>query len=372
MSTLKAWGWTQEWQEAWEALTAPGRHHEDSVLEGATGANLLAMPGRILSQREDVFSVITEVGMVSAHPAGVLFHRYTEEERPAVGDWVALESAEDGALVTEVLPRRSRFLREAPGGRGLAQLVAANVDTVFVVSPVSELNLNRIERFLVAICAGGAEPTVVLSKADLVTPEQRLAALTQVRGLMEGVPALCTATPWITRDDVLEEFEPLLYPGRTYALVGASGAGKSTLLNALVGEELQATGQVRDVDGKGRHVTSFRELFALPSGALVMDTPGMREFALWSDAGGLERVFADICRLAADCRFSDCAHEAEPGCAVQGAVGEGRLTRRRLENWRSLQDEMGENLSRRHVMAARRERGDFRRKKKRDKRFSGR
>ena len=372
MSTLRSWGWSDEWQKAWELLTPPGRHVDDVVFDGASGASMLAVPGRILSQREDVFTVATELGHISAHPAGVLFHRCTEEERPAVGDWVAVETADDGALVTDVLTRRSRFLREAPGGRGVAQLVATNVDTVFVVSPISELNLNRIERFLLAICAGGAEPAVVLSKGDLVIPEQCLAALTQVRGLMEGLVVLSTSAPWSARQDVLEEFEPMLKAGQTYALVGASGAGKSTLLNSLVGEELQATGEVRDVDGKGRHVTSFRELFALPSGALVMDTPGMREFALWSDSGGLERVFADIFRLARDCRFSDCAHEGEPGCAVQGAVGEGRLTVRRLENWRSLQAEMGENVTRRQVMAARRERGDFRRKKKRDKRFSGR
>src|SRR5690606_32683332 len=118
--------------------------------------------------------------------------------------------------------------------------------------------------------------------------------------------------------------------GKTYALVGASGAGKSTLLNALVGEQRQATGEVRDADGKGRHITSFRELFALPSGALMMDTPGMREFALWADAGGLERVFADVLRLAAECRFSDCSHHSEPGCAVQGALEEARLSLRRL------------------------------------------
>jgi ribosome biogenesis GTPase len=368
--TLQAWGWNEEWQKAWVALTSSGRDATD-LLDGASGAQLLALPGRVLSQREDTFTVATEVGTLQAHPAGVLFHRCAEEDRPAVGDWVSLETG-DGVLVTGVLPRRSRFLREAPGGRGVAQVMATNVDVVFVVIPVSELNLNRLERFLVAICAGGAEPTVVLSKGDLVTPEQILASSTQVRGLMEGVVVLGTAAPWTRPEAVTEEFEPLLGPGRTYALVGASGAGKSTLLNALVGEQLQVTGEVRDVDGKGRHVTSFRQLFALPGGALMMDTPGMREFALWSDDGGLERVFSDILKWAGGCRFSDCSHESEPGCAVQGALEEGKLTRRRLENWRSLQAEMGENVVRRSGMASRRERGDFRRKKKRDTRFSSR
>lgn len=373
MTTLQAWGWSQDWQAAWDAITAPGRHETDGdVLEGGTGAHLLALPGRILSQREDTFTVATAVGLVSAHPAGVLFHRLSEEERPAVGDWVGLDSVEDGAQVNFVLPRHSRFLREAPGGRGIAQLVATNVDRVFVVGPVSELNLNRLERYMVAICAGGAEPVVVLSKGDLVTPEQTLASLAQVRGLMKGLVVLSTSSPWSQPDAVREEFESILQPAHTYALVGASGAGKSTLLNALVGEDLQATGDVRDADGKGRHVTSFRELFALPGGALVMDTPGMREFALWADGGGLETVFSDIEGWASECRFSDCGHQAEPGCSVQGAVGEGRLTLRRLENWRALKEEMGENVTRRAVMQSRRDRHDLRRKKTRDTRFSGR
>jgi ribosome biogenesis GTPase len=283
-----------------------------------------------------------------------------------------VETSGEGSLVTGVLPRQTRFLREAPGGRGVAQIVAANVDAVFLVSPVPELNLNRLERFMVAICAGGAQPIVVLSKADLVSPEQVVAWQTQVRELMEGVPTLVTSTPWEQQELVQQEFAELLQPARTYALVGSSGAGKSTLLNALVGERRQATGEVREGDGKGRHVTTFRELFALPSGALMMDTPGMREFALWADDGGMERVFADIFRLAQACRFSDCSHQSEPGCAVQGAVGEGRLSLRRLENWRSLQSEMGENVARRTVMRARRDRGDLRRKKQRDRRFSGR
>lgn len=356
MAKLQAWGWSEAWQTAWETARLDG-----------------AVPGRILSQREDTFTVVTEDGTRLAHPAGVLFHRCAEQERPAVGDWVALEVGEDGgALVTHVLARRSRFLREAPGGRGVAQLVATNVDTVFIVSPVSELNLNRLERFLVAICAGGAEPTVVLSKGDLVTAEQLLAAATQVRALMDEVSVLCTSAPRENPEAVREEFRPLLLLGSTYALVGASGAGKSTLLNALVGQELQATGQVREGDGKGRHVTSFRQLFALPNGALMMDTPGMREFALWADDGGLERVFSDIVGWAESCRFSNCTHHAEPGCQVQSALADGRLSQRRLDNWRVLDSEMLDNVSRRSVMQARRERGDLRRKKKRDTRFSGR
>lgn len=317
--------------------------------------------------------VATTEGVVAAHPAGVLFYKYSSEELPAVGDWVGLDVSEDeGALVSLVLPRRSRFVREAPGGRGMAQLVACNVDVVFVVCPASDLNLNRVERFLVAIHAGGARPCVVLSKADLVSEQQLLAASAQVRGLQQGLRLLISGSPWDQQETLRKEFDSVLEPRQTCALVGVSGAGKSTLLNALAGEDLQQTGSVREGDGKGRHVTSFRELFALPNGALMMDTPGMREFALWSDEGGIEAVFADIVALQAGCRFNDCAHESEPGCMVQEAIKQGQLSLRRLDNWRSLCQEMDDNETRRDQRRARRERTEYRRKKKRDKRFSQR
>lgn len=353
---LTAWGWNEDLEKFWRAQERPG-----------------ALVGRIISQREDTYSIISEEGLLSAHPAGVLFHKKDELARPAVGDWVAVETtAQGGALVTLVLPRRSYFLREASGGRGVAQVVASNVDVVFLVTPVCDVNLNRLERFMVAICAGGAQPAVVLSKGDLASPEQEIAAAAEVRGLMEGLKVLSTSTPWSRRQNVCAEFEPHLVAGQTYALVGSSGAGKSSLLNALVGEQRQQTGEVREGDGKGRHVTSFRELFSLPGGALVMDTPGMREFALWADDGGLEQVFADLSARAEQCRFADCTHLSEPGCAVLGAVEEGALSRRRVDNWRTLAAEMVENQSRQQVMRARRERGDLRRKKQRDRRFSRR
>ncbi len=354
---LGPWGWNDQWQKTWDAL--------------ALGDAFC--PGRIRSQREDVFHLITAKGPLLAESAGVLFHRCSQEERPAVGDWVAVDlSTEDGAVVTQVLPRRSRFLREAPGARGVAQIVATNVDTVLIVIPVADLNLNRLERFLVATCAGGADPTVILSKGDLVDPDLLEPMTEQVRALKEDLTVVCSANPLADAEKVRTQFAGLLEAGVTYALVGSSGAGKSTLINALAGADLQQTAEVREGDGKGRHVTSFRELFALPHGALMMDTPGMREFALWSDAGGLEQVFGELERLAARCRFSDCAHDGEPGCAVAQAVAERELTVRRLENWRALQAEMGENVARRTLAQGRRDRTDLRRKKKRDRRFSGR
>ncbi len=353
---LSAWGWTTNWQTVWQ----------DQRLAGS------AQPGRILSQRDDIFTIAIEGFIVSAHSSGSLLQRSSAEERPAVGDWVAVERMDDDALVTHVLPRRSRFLREAAGGRGVAQLVASNVDVIFLVCPVSSFSANRLERLLLAICAGGAEPVLVLSKGDLMASEERQALLLESDGLMEGLTVVCTSSARNSPERVRAEFQSLLQAGHTYALVGTSGAGKSTLLNCLIGEERQNTGAVRESDGKGRHVTSFRELFAIPGGSLVMDTPGMREFALWSDVGGLERVFGDVNRLVQECQFSNCTHQSEPGCAVQAALKSRTLKLRRYDNWRTLKSEMEGNVDRRSVMEGRRQRVDWKRKQKRDERFSDR
>ena len=363
---LAAWGWGEEWAEAYQALD----------LDPA-----LNCPGRILSQRENTFTVVTAEGLVWAHPAGILFHRHTTRERPGVGDWVVLEGfdcpltdEESSVVLTHsvigVLPRRSCFLREAPGGRGEAQVVATNVDKVFVVNPTDDVNLNRIERFVVAIVSGGAAPAVVLSKGDLAQEPEVEKARQEVEGLAEGLEVVVCSNAGTRTAAIRECLYKLLEKGETYALVGASGVGKSTLVNALMGEEVQETKDVRSTDHKGRHVTTFRELFPLPNGALIMDTPGVREFAMWSQGDGVSRVFSDIEELQSRCRFADCSHHSEPGCAVVEAIEQGSLTRRRLENWRGLLEELSQNEERRDRRQARRERSDFRRKIKRDNRFS--
>ena len=365
---LVAWGWEPRLEEAYEALELSAE---------------LCLPGRILSQREDTFTVMTEEGLRWAHPAGVLFHRCTAVERPGVGDWVVLEAAdceiseEEEEIsvthsVTHVLPRKSCFVREAPGGRGEAQVVATNVDIVFVVNPADDINLNRIERFAVAILSGGARPAAILSKGDLVDDGPLEENLKSVSQLVEELTVIACAHADDDRQAAREAVSPYLQSGKTYALVGASGVGKSTLVNALLGESVQQTGDVREGDSKGRHLTSFRELFPLPGGALIMDTPGVREFAMWSMGEGVGQVFADIEELEQKCRFSDCSHQSEPGCAVREAVEAGLLSERRLSNWRGLREELEENQARRDRRQARRERSQFERKKKRDKRFSRR
>lgn len=365
---LEAWGWNDEWARHYAAADRDPNLH---------------CPGRILSQRENTYTVATEEGLKWAHPAGILFHRGTSGERPGVGDWVVLESfdcpvtdEESSVTVThsvvEVLPRRSCFLREAPGGRGEAQVVATNVDLVFVVNPADDLNLNRIERFAVAIASGGAAPGVILSKGDLVSEAELAEARELVSGLMEDFTVLTCSDAPNQAERVGERLFGKLCGGQTYALVGASGVGKSTLVNALLGDSVQETADVREGDHKGRHVTTFRELFILPNGSLMMDTPGVREFAMWSQGDGISRVFADIEQLQEVCRFSDCSHQTEPGCAVLEAIAKGKLTERRLENWRGLSQELVENEERRDRRQARRDRSDYRRKVKRDKRFSKR
>jgi ribosome biogenesis GTPase len=365
---LLAWGWHDEWAAAYAAVDRDPQLHR---------------PGRILSQREDTFTVATSDGLKWAHPAGVLFHQKTTRSRPGVGDWVVLESfdcpvtdEESSVTVThsvvEVLPRRSCFLREAPGGRGEAQIVATNVDQVFVMNPADDVNLNRIERFVAAIASGGAKPGVILSKGDLVEKGALDTATREVARLMEGLEVVTCRDLPTQIEETRERLFEVLKPGQTYALVGASGVGKSTLVNALMGELVQETKDVREGDHKGRHVTTFRELFALPNGSLVMDTPGVREFAMWSHGDGISQVFSDIESLEEACRFSDCSHDTEPGCAVCEAIQEGQLTQRRLENWRGLLQEATENEERRERRQARQERSKYRRKVKRDKRFSKR
>ncbi len=270
------------------------------------------------------------------------------EDLPAVGDWVALALAVTGdgpAVVHAVLPRDSTFRRQAAGGATVAQVVAANVDVVFLVAGLDgNFNLRRIERYVTAIWDSGAQPVVVLNKADVADAEALPGLVAEVEAVAIGVPVVALSA---RAGEGLEALGPHLLPGRTIALVGSSGVGKSTLVNALLGEERLATGAVRDDDSRGRHTTTHRELVPLPGGAFLLDTPGMREFALWGEGegggeagGGLEATFADVDGLAAGCRFGDCAHEAEPGCAVRAALEDGTLDRARHASWVKLRREL--------------------------------
>jgi len=292
--------------------------------------------------------IYTEHGELRAELAGRLRHG---DEHPAVGDWVAvaLRPSEGRATIHAVLPRRSAFTRKVAWAETKPQVVAANVDVVFVVCGLdANYNVRRIERYLTLAWESGAQPVVLLTKADLcddVDPR-----VYEVESIAFGVPVHAVSAP---HGDGLETVRSYVPAGRTAALLGSSGVGKSTLVNALVGEELLATQGLRD-DGRGRHTTSHRQLVPLPEGGLVLDTPGMRELQLWDADEGMQAAFADVDALAAQCRFADCAHREEPGCAVRAALAGGTLDVERFESWGKLQREL-ERLARKQDARARSE-----------------
>jgi ribosome biogenesis GTPase len=254
-----------------------------------------------------------------------------------VGDWLAIDriDANGDAMIHALMPRKSAFSRRAAGGVGV-QIVAANVDVVFLVAALSnDLNPRRLERYLVAARDSGAAPVIVLTKSDL-SPD-----LDRER---DGVAEIAGDAPVVTlsalKGEGLDALDGWLKPGMTSALLGSSGAGKSTLLNALASEELMSTGAVREADDRGRHTTTHRELFRLPSGALLIDTPGMRELGLVAEEAALEESFADIGALMASCKFSDCGHVAEPGCAVLASLADQSLNPQRWQSYLKLQREL--------------------------------
>jgi len=287
------------------------------------------IPGRVVSATRGRYHVVTAEGELDTTLLGRAAHAGVAL---AVGDWVRL--AGDSLRIVDVLPRASLFSRRAAGTRPDEQLVAANVDVALVVMGLDgDFNPRRLERYLTVAWSEGARPAVALSKADLaheVTTKRRA-----IEAVAPGVEVVvCSALA----EGGVDAVTPLLRSRETIVLLGSSGAGKSTLLNRLADAELQATNAVRAGDDRGRHTTTRRELFRLPSGALVIDTPGMRELALFH--GDVDEAFADIAELAQRCRFGDCRHEREPGCAVRGAIDDGALDRLRLESFRALGREL--------------------------------
>lgn len=285
--------------------------------------------GRVSRVDLGVCTILTDQG-----PVRVAF---PHDADIAVGDMVSFTPGDPHRL-DEIEPRRSAFVRNTAGQETRAQVVAANIDTVFLVNALdAPVNTRRIERALALGWQSGATPVVVLTKADVIAPEALALVLADVAAVALGVEVHVVSAA--TGEGVDAMTDQYLQPGLTVALLGPSGAGKSTLVNALAGEEVMATGDVRK-DGKGRHTTTHRELIPLPGGAFLIDTPGMRSLSLWEAGEGMDKAFADIEELAPQCKFNDCNHDAEPGCAVQAAIAAGALDPERLEGYRKLQGEL--------------------------------
>jgi ribosome biogenesis GTPase len=309
------------------------------------------VPARIAADGPGIYHLLgcqAPLGELS----GRLRHQLVGSARPAVGDWVAVADGAERAVIHRVLERRTAMVRRAADTEATAQVIAANLDLVGIVTSANrDLNLRRLERYLTAVWDSGASPVVILNKTDLAADVAPLVA--EIEAVAFGVPVLpVSATENIGMDALWAQ----LRPGVTVGLVGSSGVGKSSLVNRLLGREAQLVNAIRAHDARGRHTTTRRELIVLPGGGVLIDTPGMRELGLIEDGGGVAATFAEIEEAAARCRFNDCRHEGEPGCAVRAALAAGEIGQERWESYRKLQRELAAAETRRDPLLAAAER----------------
>jgi ribosome biogenesis GTPase / thiamine phosphate phosphatase len=333
--TLSALGWDDFFSTSFAPFAAAG-----------------LVPARVACEHKHAYNLYSTSGELTAGCTGRLLHdATTRADLPAVGDWVAVapRRGEMRADIHAVLPRRTKFSRRAAGSRPDEQIVAANVDTVFLVSALdANYNLRRIERFLAVAWESGAQPVVVLNKADLHRSPQQARA--EVLSLSGGAPVLLANA---LAHEGLDTIAAYAKPGRTLAFLGSSGVGKSTLINVLLGESRQETGAARADDSRGRHTTTRRELLLAAFGALIMDTPGMRELQFHADDVDVDETFDDVVGLAAQCRFSDCRHNGEPGCAIEAALADGTLDEARWASYQKLAREQAYLERKANPLAAR-------------------
>jgi ribosome biogenesis GTPase / thiamine phosphate phosphatase len=315
-TTLAALGWTDE-------LEAAMTIHAERGFE----------PARVVAEHRGGYYVRGERGDVLASVRGRLRDHEITGGMPAVGDWVAICDAAGGrAAIETILPRRTKISRKTPWLKAEEHTLVANVDTVFLVAGLDgDFNARRLERYLVTAWESGADPVVVLTKLDICDDAEQIA---EAEAIAIGVPVLPVSS---ISHEGLEAVREYLVPARTVALLGSSGVGKSTLINTLAGRQLMQTGGLRN-DGRGRHVTRHRQLLVLPGGAILVDTPGLRELQLWE--GDVDSAFSDIAELATQCRFNDCSHETEPGCAIREALETGALDAERMKSYRKLEREL--------------------------------
>jgi ribosome biogenesis GTPase len=320
---LTEYGWDAGWVRAFAPYAGDGY-----------------VPGRILAEHKERYMLGTAAGEMPAQVTGKYLYEANEgEDFPAVGDWVAArvyDGPEPQATLHALVPRRSAFRRNEASRRTQAQVVAANIDTALIVMGLDgNFNPRRAERYVALTWESGAAPAIVLTKADLC--DDVAARSREIMACLPEVPVYAVSVP---TGQGLKALAPCLVPGRTLVLLGSSGAGKSTLLNALLGEAVQRVQAVREADSRGRHTTTHRELFRLPGGALIIDTPGMRELQLWDADAGIAEAFRDIEGLATTCRYTDCTHTQEPGCAVQAALAAGTLDAGHYANYAKMRREL--------------------------------
>ncbi|QUW23466.1 ribosome small subunit-dependent GTPase A [Sporosarcina sp. Marseille-Q4063] len=322
MITLKEYGWNNTHEANWEEID-----------------NEKCVPGRITLEHKKMYRVITTEGEWLSVCSGSMQYEATErKDFPAVGDWVAVEKmpGEERGIIHAILPRTSLFSRKVAGMTIAEQIIAVNIDIVFLVMSMNnDFNARRLERYLVAAYDSGATPIVVLTKKDMCDDTSFYIEVAQNIALGAEIFAVSNVT-----GEGIDELTALLKNNKTAALLGSSGVGKSSIMNAICGSEMMAVQGIREDDAKGRHTTTHRELIKIPTGGILIDTPGMREFQLWDNNESLDSGFQDINDLANNCKFIDCQHNNEPGCAIQNALSTGELAEDRYSSYLKLQKEL--------------------------------